>query len=156
MKQDLVESGTAAKDPALLYEIDKLSMDRVQVYPDGELNVQAVASSGTSAVFARTAISGAASSGSPGRSSPAGRWGATGTPGKTTSAAAPGSERYSSGAGHTLTSILPAAAGPPAAATQAMLQAISSMSLAQVQQLEANSTNNAGRYGGAGGARKRS
>eukprot|EP00877_Chromochloris_zofingiensis_P001776 jgi/Chrzof1/1159/Cz01g42220.t1 len=105
MKQDLIENGTAAKDPALLYEIDKvccgeaavilsshnsrcvlvvwmfaactlpgsvhvptlsfglvpkhfrvvsqLSLDRVQVYPDGELNVQAVASSGTSAAFAR-------------------------------------------------------------------------------------------------------
>lgn len=26
MKQDLVESGTAAKDPALLYEIDKVMM----------------------------------------------------------------------------------------------------------------------------------
>eukprot|EP00879_Flechtneria_rotunda_P031264 GHRR01034134.1.p1 GENE.GHRR01034134.1~~GHRR01034134.1.p1 ORF type:complete len:500 (+),score=163.75 GHRR01034134.1:2438-3937(+) len=60
MKQDLLESGTATKDPSLLYEIDKLSMDRVQVYPDGELAVQAVAAgpAGTAASAVSTTGSG--------------------------------------------------------------------------------------------------
>ncbi|KAF8067181.1 hypothetical protein HT031_002228 [Scenedesmus sp. PABB004] len=46
MKQDLLDSGAAARDPALAYEVDKLSMDHVQVFPDGELAVQAAASVG--------------------------------------------------------------------------------------------------------------
>ncbi|KAF8067176.1 hypothetical protein HT031_002223 [Scenedesmus sp. PABB004] len=46
MKQDLLDSGAAARDPALAYEVDKLSMDHVQVFHDGELAVQAAASVG--------------------------------------------------------------------------------------------------------------
>ncbi|PNH01101.1 hypothetical protein TSOC_013030, partial [Tetrabaena socialis] len=57
MKQDLVEGGTgaqaAARDPNLLYQVDKLSLDQVTVYPDGELNVQAVAAVPGAAAFAR-------------------------------------------------------------------------------------------------------
>ena len=38
MKQDLVENGTAAKDPALLYEIDKVrSLGRFNDCNDSEL-----------------------------------------------------------------------------------------------------------------------
>lgn len=36
----------------------QLSMDRVQVFPDGELNVQAVTTAGTSAAFARPVTKG--------------------------------------------------------------------------------------------------
>ncbi|GLC35838.1 hypothetical protein PLESTB_000499600 [Pleodorina starrii] len=57
MKQDLVEGGpggqAAARDPNLLYQVDKLSLDQVTVFPDGELNVQAVASAPGAAAFAR-------------------------------------------------------------------------------------------------------
>jgi hypothetical protein len=35
-------SGVAGRKPELLYDIDKLSMDRVTVFADGELNVQAM------------------------------------------------------------------------------------------------------------------
>ncbi|KAK9816546.1 hypothetical protein WJX72_001787 [[Myrmecia] bisecta] len=44
LKQDVIESGAPVlKDRNLLYEVDKLSLERVQVFPDGELNVQAMA-----------------------------------------------------------------------------------------------------------------
>ncbi len=42
--QDLLEGGAGAaatqKNPNALYEIDKLSLDHVTVFPDGELNVR--------------------------------------------------------------------------------------------------------------------
>lgn len=48
MKQDVVAPITAApparRDPNILYEIDKLSLDKVAIFPDGEMKVQAVAS----------------------------------------------------------------------------------------------------------------
>ncbi|GLI68927.1 hypothetical protein VaNZ11_013348 [Volvox africanus] len=57
MKQDLVEGGpggqAAVRDPNLIYQVDKLSLDQVTVFPDGELNVQAVASAPGAAAFAR-------------------------------------------------------------------------------------------------------
>ncbi|KAG2499362.1 hypothetical protein HYH03_002937 [Edaphochlamys debaryana] len=57
MKQDLVEGGpgaqAGARDPNLLYQVDKLSLDQVTVFPDGELNVQAVTSVPQSAAFTR-------------------------------------------------------------------------------------------------------
>lgn len=36
----------------------QLSMDRVQVFPDGELNVQAITTAGSSAAFARPVTKG--------------------------------------------------------------------------------------------------
>eukprot|EP00798_Chlamydomonas_sp_ICE-L_P008206 gene8206-1468_t len=59
MKQDLVSGeGTGAgggshalRDPNLLYEVDKLSMDRVTVFPDGELNIEAMAAAPGAAAF---------------------------------------------------------------------------------------------------------
>eukprot|EP00976_Prorocentrum_cordatum_P026238 532569-Prorocentrum_minimum.AAC.1 len=42
MKTDMVDSGVGGRNPSLLYGIDKLSMDKVTVFPDGEINVQAV------------------------------------------------------------------------------------------------------------------
>ncbi|GFR41222.1 hypothetical protein Agub_g1895 [Astrephomene gubernaculifera] len=62
MKQDLVEGGVGAqaatRDPNVLYQVDKLSMDQVTVFPDGELNVQAVAGVPTAAAFARPVSAG--------------------------------------------------------------------------------------------------
>ncbi|DBA91048.1 TPA: hypothetical protein ACH3X2_004154 [Trebouxia sp. C0005] len=58
LKQDVV-TGAAPSTTAnerLMYEVDKLSMDHVQVFPDGELNVQAAASRDTSPSFARPSI----------------------------------------------------------------------------------------------------
>ena len=63
MKQDLVEGGAGGRagspprDPNLLYEVDRLSMNRVTVFPDEELNVQAMAGN-SSAAFARAASAG--------------------------------------------------------------------------------------------------
>lgn len=42
MKTDVIESGVVMRRPELLYDIDKLSMDRISVFADGELNVQAM------------------------------------------------------------------------------------------------------------------
>ncbi|KAK3288910.1 hypothetical protein CYMTET_3635 [Cymbomonas tetramitiformis] len=42
MKTDVLETGSARRQPGALYAIDKLSMDHVSVFPDGEINVQAV------------------------------------------------------------------------------------------------------------------
>jgi hypothetical protein len=87
-----------------------------------------------------------------GRSPPAvGRSTAARSPGRTPPAAGAGlpkgsalSEKYSSGVGHDLT-------GLPTASSQPMLQAMSGMSLAQVQQLEAA---NLSRYGVRGGRKR--
>jgi hypothetical protein len=53
-----VEAGTTGTggsphDPNLLYEIDKLSMERVSVFPDGDINIQGVATAAHTAAFAR-------------------------------------------------------------------------------------------------------
>ena len=40
MKQQVVDTNTGAKDPNLLFDINRLSMDKVQVFPDGELDIQ--------------------------------------------------------------------------------------------------------------------
>eukprot|EP00955_Chlamydomonas_euryale_P098459 365146-Chlamydomonas_euryale.AAC.6 len=56
IKQDLIEAGaagTTSADPNLLYEIDKLSMERVSVFPDGDVNVQGVATAPHTAAFTR-------------------------------------------------------------------------------------------------------
>ncbi|KAJ9510458.1 hypothetical protein QJQ45_015931, partial [Haematococcus lacustris] len=62
MKQDLVEggagAGAASRNPNALYEIDKLSLDHVTVFPDGELNVAAVASVPGTAALARPVSAG--------------------------------------------------------------------------------------------------
>mmetsp|Transcript_41989 Transcript_41989/g.50898 ORF Transcript_41989/g.50898 Transcript_41989/m.50898 type:complete len:875 (+) Transcript_41989:171-2795(+) len=42
LKNDVLEGGHLAKNPTVLYEVDKLSMDHVSIFPDGDLNVQAV------------------------------------------------------------------------------------------------------------------
>ena len=42
LKQDIVEQRSSANDPTLLLEIDKLAMDKVHVFPDGELKIEAV------------------------------------------------------------------------------------------------------------------
>ncbi|GFH21531.1 uncharacterized protein HaLaN_18856 [Haematococcus lacustris] len=64
MKQDLVEggagAGAASRNPNALYEIDKLSLDHVTVFPDGELNVAAVASVPGTAALARPVSAGRA------------------------------------------------------------------------------------------------
>ncbi|GMH34174.1 hypothetical protein BSKO_02008 [Bryopsis sp. KO-2023] len=44
MKQDLIEKGTGKADPKLMYEVERMSLDKVHVFPDGELKVQAVTS----------------------------------------------------------------------------------------------------------------
>ena len=46
LKQDLLDSGAAERNPEALqavYAVDRLALDRVTVFPDGELNIQAVA-----------------------------------------------------------------------------------------------------------------
>ncbi|KAL3152452.1 hypothetical protein ABBQ32_001497 [Trebouxia sp. C0010 RCD-2024] len=55
LKQDVVTGAapTTTANEKLMYEVDKLSMDHVQVFPDGELNVQAAASRDTSPSFVR-------------------------------------------------------------------------------------------------------
>lgn len=52
--------GTVAHDPNVLFEIDKLSLERVGVFPDGDLNIQAVATTPGSAAFSKpvSAVSG--------------------------------------------------------------------------------------------------
>eukprot|EP00803_Ostreobium_quekettii_P005628 evm.model.scf_702.2 EVM.evm.TU.scf_702.2 scf_702:12004-15294(-) len=52
MKQELVDT-KATKDPNLLYEVDRLSLDRVHVFPDGELKVEALSSVPGTAPFAQ-------------------------------------------------------------------------------------------------------
>jgi len=44
MKTEMAEAAQAGKvvDPNRMYEVNKLSMDRVQVFPDGELTIEAV------------------------------------------------------------------------------------------------------------------
>lgn len=42
MKQDLINQQAALKDPKLSMEIDKMAMDKVHVFSDGELKVEAV------------------------------------------------------------------------------------------------------------------
>jgi hypothetical protein len=70
LKQDLIEGGAAAggggiggggatRNPNMLYEIDRLSLDHVTVFPDGELNVEAVASMPATAAFSRPLSAGA-------------------------------------------------------------------------------------------------
>jgi hypothetical protein len=53
MKQQVVDTNTGVRDPNLLFEINKLSMNKVQVFPDGELDVQARSGAPHSAAFAR-------------------------------------------------------------------------------------------------------
>lgn len=43
MKQDLLDKGTGKDDPKVMYEVDKLSLDKVHVFSDGELKVEAMA-----------------------------------------------------------------------------------------------------------------
>ena len=53
MKQQVVDTNTGARDPNLLFEINNLSMNKVQVFPDGELDIQARNSAPNSAAFVR-------------------------------------------------------------------------------------------------------
>jgi hypothetical protein len=53
MKQQVIDTKTGERDPNLLFEIDRMSMNRVQVFPDGELDVQARSSAPHSAAFVR-------------------------------------------------------------------------------------------------------
>jgi hypothetical protein len=51
-------AATAQRNPNALYEIDKLSLDHVTVFPDGQLNVEAVASVPGTAAFSRPVSAG--------------------------------------------------------------------------------------------------
>ena len=42
LKQDLIDHTATAKNPSLMLEIDKMAMDKVHVFPDGELKIEAV------------------------------------------------------------------------------------------------------------------
>jgi hypothetical protein len=53
MKQQVVDTNTGARDPNLMFEINNLSMNKVQVFPDGELDIQARNSAPNSAAFVR-------------------------------------------------------------------------------------------------------
>ena len=53
MKQQVVDTNTGNRDPNLMFEINNLSMNKLQVFPDGELDVQARASAPNSAAFVR-------------------------------------------------------------------------------------------------------
>ena len=57
-----MEGGAGAqavtRNPNALYEIDKLSMDHVTVFPDGQLNIDAVASVPGTSAFARPVSAG--------------------------------------------------------------------------------------------------
>ncbi|KAF6253208.1 hypothetical protein COO60DRAFT_1669441 [Scenedesmus sp. NREL 46B-D3] len=180
MKQDLIDNGTAAKDPALLYEIDKLSMDRVQVYPDGELSVQAVSSAGAPSALARPlskgkrgtarlagycsptpsmrgTLVGSSCSPKPGRHS---------SPYSPSAVAAAGSQgwdaapyaQHGSESLHSTLSVEAASRSPagasvqgPAMSTQQVLQALSGLSPAQVDQLAAAAKTGAATAAEAGG-----
>lgn len=50
MKQDLIEKGSGKDDPNLLYEVERMSLDKVHVFPDGELKVEAVSAAGNAGV----------------------------------------------------------------------------------------------------------
>lgn len=41
LKQDLIDRKAAVRDPTIMVEIDKLAMDKVHVFPDGELKIEA-------------------------------------------------------------------------------------------------------------------
>ena len=58
MKQQVVDTNTGARDPNLMFEIDNLSMNKVQVFPDGELDVQARCNAPHSAAFVRPSSAG--------------------------------------------------------------------------------------------------
>ncbi|GBG72650.1 hypothetical protein CBR_g12224 [Chara braunii] len=42
LKSDVLASANARSEPELLYAVDKLSMDQISVFPDGELHVKAI------------------------------------------------------------------------------------------------------------------
>ena len=61
IKQEVIDTqGAHPQDPNVLFEIDKLSLERVGVFPDGDINIQALASSPGSAAFSKpvSAVSG--------------------------------------------------------------------------------------------------
>jgi hypothetical protein len=60
MKQQVVDTNTGERDPNLLFEINNLSMNKVQVFPDGELDIQARTSVPNSAAFVRPTSTGRA------------------------------------------------------------------------------------------------
>lgn len=51
MKQQVVDTNTGERDPNLLFEINNMSMNKVQVFPDGELDIQARAERSNTAAF---------------------------------------------------------------------------------------------------------
>jgi hypothetical protein len=53
MKQQVVDTNTGARDPNLMFEINNMSMNQLQIFPDGELDVQARCSAPNSAAFVR-------------------------------------------------------------------------------------------------------
>jgi hypothetical protein len=53
MKQQVVDTNTGERDPNLLFEINKMSMNKLQVFPDGELDVQAMSDPSNSSAFVK-------------------------------------------------------------------------------------------------------
>lgn len=53
MKQQVVDTNTGMHDPNLLFEINNMSMNKVQVFPDGELDIQARAERSNTAAFVK-------------------------------------------------------------------------------------------------------
>lgn len=53
MKQQVVDTNTGVADPNLLFEINNMSMNQVQVFPDGELDIQARAERSNTAAFVK-------------------------------------------------------------------------------------------------------
>lgn len=53
MKQQVVDTNTGVHDPNLLFEINNMSMNKVQVFPDGELDIQARADRSNTAAFVK-------------------------------------------------------------------------------------------------------
>jgi hypothetical protein len=80
MKQQVVDTNTGVRDPNLLFEINKLSMNKVQVFPDGELDVQARSSAPHSAAFARPTTTSRPLRAQPPRALAAGLHGVSGMP----------------------------------------------------------------------------
>ncbi|WIA12641.1 hypothetical protein OEZ85_006293 [Tetradesmus obliquus] len=174
MKQDLIDNGTAAKDPALLYEIDK-ARQRFCVHwfscarsadsgrPVSGKPRPAGYSSSTPSMRGTLAGSSSSSSPKPGASLP-GRHSSPYSPSAAAAAAAgrpswdgAANVQYESESLHSTLSVEAGARSPggaavqgPAMSTQRVLQALSGLSPAQVDQLEAAVKAGAATTAGAG------
>lgn len=71
MKQQVVDTNTGERDPNLLFEINNMSMNKVQVFPDGELDIQARAERTNTPAFVKPTGAGRVMQGRQGLSQPA-------------------------------------------------------------------------------------